>query len=303
MKWLKLLAFVLFVFILVFFGLVTILLGPVNKDNPQTVTVTITKGASRSEIANQLFEAGLTKNKGAMYLYLQFRKANVISGTYEFSTDKSASIIAETLIFGRVKTEKITLLEGWRVKDYEKYLVEEKKMSQFVGLTSYAQELEGYLFPDTYQIPVDATNESFVNLLKDNFAKRTKDLEVTPDALILASIVEREAIGDSERSAIAGVYANRMKIGMRLQADPTIQYAKGNWAAVALSEYQSVISPYNTYLNDGLPPGPICNPGLKSIIAALNPEKHDYYFFFHAKGQTFFSKTYAEHAAKVRANF
>jgi UPF0755 protein len=142
-----------------------------------------------------------------------------------------------------------------------------------------------------------------IKLMRDNFDKRTKDLKITPETVILASIVEREAKDDAERGAIAQVYINRLAKGMKLEADPTIQYAKGNWKAVLLSEYRSVISPYNTYLNDGLPPGAICNPGLKSIEAVIDPTPHDYLYFFHAKGETFFSKTYEEHVAKVRKNF
>lgn len=139
--------------------------------------------------------------------------------------------------------------------------------------------------------------------MRETFDQKTKKLRITPETVILASIVERESLGDEDRSQIAGVYANRIRQGIRLEADPTIQYARGSWVAITKDHYKSVISPYNTYLNDGWPPGPICSPGLKSLEAAAAPAKHDYLYFFHAKGQTYFSKTYAEHAAKVRQNF
>jgi UPF0755 protein len=130
-------------------------------------------------------------------------------------------------------------------------------------------------------------------------------------ALILASIVEREAVVPEERRDIAGVYLNRLAAGMRLEADPTVQYAMGYQEAtgqwwktpVFLEEYESVISPYNTYLNDGLPPGPIASPGLSSIQAVLDPAGHDYLYFVatpDGTGRHVFARTFDEHAENVR---
>ena len=185
----------------------------------------------------------------------------------------------------------------------EDYFVKDKKLTQLVGFTKLAATFEGYLFPDTYEVKIDITSVELIKLMRETFDKKTSKLRITPETVILASIVERESIGDEDRSQIAGVYANRIKLDMKLEADPTIQYARGNWAAITRDHYKSVISPYNTYLFDGWPPGPICSPGLKSLEAAAAPAKHDYLYFFHAKGQTYFSKTYAEHAAKVRQYF
>jgi UPF0755 protein len=156
--------------------------------------------------------------------------------------------------------------------------------------------LEGYVFPDTYGIAKDkVTAREIIATALRNF-----DRQVTPqmradlqsqgrtlfDAIRLASIVEREAAVEAERPTIAGVYFNRLTDGMALDADPTVQYALGNtrdpntwWPQITQDDYQGVDSPYNLYRNPGLTPGPIDNPALASIKAAINPEKHDYYYF------------------------
>lgn len=190
--------------------------------------------------------------------------------------------------------------------------------------------LEGYLFPDTYDFPTgmvldDAGYATRVpQVLQrqlDNFANRiaplyaeasgtnpsTLDLYVV---LTVASIVEREAVIDAERPDIAAVYLNRLRIGMKLEADPTVQYAMGyqpdtgQWwkTPVFLSEYSSVISPYNTYLYAGLPPGPIANPGLSSIRAVLYPSEHDFLYFVavpEQDGRHIFARTFEEHVVNV----
>lgn len=300
LKWIGLALLALVIVLAVSF---VILLGPKDKLASVTQLVTIAPGVTRAKVAEQLAQDSIIKSSFAFFLYSRLIGGKILPGTYELSASFSGSDIAERLRDGKIKIAKITIIEGWRLSDIEKYLVEEKKLTQFIGLAGFAETDEGYLFPDTYEIAFDATIPQLVKLMKDNFSTRTKDLTVTPAAVILASIIEREAKTDEERLTIAGIYANRLKIGMRLEADPTVQYAKGSWKAVTTTDYRAVISPYNTYLNDGLPPGPICNPGLKSLEAALNPAKHNYYYFFQARGQLFLSKTFTEHAAKVRQYF
>lgn len=280
-----------------------VLLGPKDANTTDTKLVTIEPGLARAKVAEQLANEGIIKSSFAFFVYSRLLGGKILPGPYELSASQSGSDIAAQLQDGKIKTAKITIIEGWRLSDIETYLVNEKKLTQFIGLAGLAGPNEGRMFPDTYEIAVDATSEELITLMTGNFERRTKDLIVTPELLILASIIEREAKTDEERLLISGIYTNRINIGMRLEADPTVQYAKGNWKAVTVAEYRSVISPYNTYLNDGLPPGPICNPGLKSIEAALNPADHDYFYFFQAKSQIFLSKTYAEHAAKVRQQF
>ena len=303
MRAFKIIALVLLLGFLFCVGGMTYLMSPKDSSSSAKQDVEIQLGNSRTDIAKKLYEAGIIRSEFALFAYMKLTKANAIPGIYEFSPSMSGSVIAEKLANGEYKTVKATIIEGWRAKDIETYLVDDKGLTQMNGFAEKAESYEGYLFPDTYELPVNVTIEEVIKLLRDNFDKRTSGLDVGPDAVILASIVEREAASDSERSDIAGVYANRLKSGMKLEADPTIQYAKGNWKSVTLEEYHSVISPYNTYLNEGLPPGPICNPGLASIRSALSPTGHNYYFFFHAQGNIYLSTTYEQHRVKVAQYF
>jgi UPF0755 protein len=168
--------------------------------------------------------------------------------------------------------------------------------------------LEGYLFPDTYRLPQNASARDLIERMLANF-----DAKVTPAAqgrelyevIVVASIVEREAVLAEERSTIASVYLNRLDVGMHLDADPTIQYALGQpgdwWPEITIDHYQSVDSPWNTYLNTDLPPGPIANPGLGSIQAVLTPDDSDFYFFMRDcdanDGSHFFAVNQDEHLA------
>lgn len=194
----------------------------------------------------------------------------------------------------------------------------------FVQQAPPGASLEGYLYPDTYALP--ATGTQATDLLArqlDTFAGRvvplydsavlsgTTDLTLH-EVMTLASIVEREAVVAEERPAIAGVYLNRIRADMALNADPTVQYAMGyqpeadQWwkTPVTLEEYGAVDSPYNTYLYSGLPPGPIASPGLRSIEAVLGPEQHDYLYFVampDGSGRHVFATTFEEHQANVAA--
>lgn len=300
---LKRLALGLLGLVIVLAILFTVMLSPKNKQASSSIDFVVASGTRSADVAQALENQGVIKNGFVFYLYLKLISGKILPGTYELTASDSASDVALRLAGGKFKVTKITIIEGWRATQMEEYLINEKKLTQVKGFAKLATTYEGYLFPDTYEVKVDITTEELIKLMRDNFDRKTKDLHLTPETVILASIVERESLGDEDRTQIAGVYANRVRQGIRLEADPTIQYAKGTWAAVTVAEYKSVISPYNTYLNDGWPPGPICSPGLKSLQAAEKPAKHDYLYFFHAKGKTYFSKTYAEHVSKVRQYF
>ena len=169
--------------------------------------------------------------------------------------------------------------------------------------------LEGFLFPDTYNFSAKATPDDVINAQLARFGE-----EVTPDlrahaadhkltlyqALVLASIVEREGRFDEDRGQIASVFYNRLAAGIPLQSDTTVEFAKGNPGAAITNADKAINSPYNTYLHTGLPPGPICNPGLASMVAALTPAQTDFLYFLTDKdGHAHFSKTYAEHNAQA----
>lgn len=207
----------------------------------------------------------------------------------------------------------ITIVEGKRREEIAHQLAA-------AGITDYGDfmaestNLEGMLFPDTYRFFPATPARDVVKKLEDTYLSRTLDTHVDENTLILASIVEREARSDDERALIAGVYANRLAKGMNLEADPTVQYAKDTqgyekagqienytfWEPILQADYRSVQSDFNTYLHGGLPPAPICNPGIKSIEAAANPAKHGYYYFFQARGKLYLSKTLDEHLSKLR---
>ncbi|MEZ4705950.1 MAG: endolytic transglycosylase MltG [Caldilineaceae bacterium] len=272
------------------------------------------------------------------------------AGTFVLSPSMTLAEIAEKLQDSAADSIRITVPEGWRIGQIVDLLDElgVYKESKAATLEQYAHAvntgdlsgldlsqyaflqtrldgigLEGYLFPDTYEAPaVDATVEDVLGRQLDGFAnkvmpaykaavdsgKTTLDLYAV---LTLASIVEREAVVPDERPAIARVYLNRLAQGIRLEADPTVQYAmgyqpeSGQWwkTPVFLEEYSSVDSPYNTYLYAGLPPGPICNPGLSSIQAVLEPDPHNFLFFVAVPGEGgrhVFAETFEEHQVNVQ---
>ena len=224
------------------------------------------------------------------------------SGVYSIKKDMNLHDIASLIHSGKVEEYLVTIPEGYRATQIDELLVK-KNMIKKGDFTQIAAENEGQLFPDTYNFTAETTAQDVMVKMLENYKKKTKDLNITSQNLILASIVEREARLDQDRAKIAGVYFNRLAIGMKLDADPTIQYGKGSWAPITKSDYKSFQSPYNTYLHVGLPPTPICNPGIKSIQAVLKPEKNDYFYFFHkASGEAVFSKTYAEHLANLEKN-
>ena len=193
----------------------------------------------------------------------------------------------------------------------------------FLNERPAAASLEGFLFPATYQLPAEAPTandliarqlDAFADQVLPIYKQAQSENEQVPDlytALVLASIVEREAVIPAERPTIAGVYLNRLEAGMRLEADATVQYAMGyqpnsdQWwkTPVFLEEYGSVVSPYNTYTHAGIPPGPIANPGLDAFRAVLYPERHDYLFYVATpddSGAHVFAQTWAEHVENVR---
>ena len=271
---------------------------PIDPGSKEVQLFKVQKTSTKN-LAADLQQAGLIKSPLAFEIYCKVKKIQLQSGQYELKTSMSIASIASKISSGDVAKLKVTIPEGWKISQISDRL-EAGKIVKKVDFQKAADGQEGYLFPDTYFIPSGTSADNIVSLMKNNFKTRVKDLTITPDLVILASIVEREASSTDDRSQIAAVYANRLKTGMRLQADPTVQFAKGSWAAITQSDYEKVISPYNTYLNGGLPPGPICNPGLASLEAASKPATNDYFYFFHTKdGRTIYSKTYEEHSSSL----
>lgn len=273
----------------------------------------VKEDTSTYAIAKDLQAKNFVKSDWAFYVYSKLKEKTLKPGAYLLSEDMTTEEIVNKISDGKTAVRKVTIPEGWRIEQIAQYL-NDNNFVKYEDFISLAKDNEGKVFPDTYYITLDSTAKDILNMMLEDYQNRTSEINPTGDDLVLASIVEREAKNDSERSAIAGVYKNRLKLGMKLEADPTVLYAHDSrliatgkydlttyefWQPISFSSYQSEVSPYNTYLNKGLPPAPICNPGLKSIVAAMNPDQSNYLYFFHdASGKIYLSETAAEHDQK-----
>lgn len=287
-------------------------LSPINAANKESFAFVIEKPGLK-DIAARLETAGLIKNRIVFFLYTRlFRYENRIqAGNFNLSPSMTAREIAENLTHGTFDT-KILVTEGKRATEIAEILKEKISTYNQSWIIDLVQN-EGYLFPETYSVSKDASIESIIKQMRDifeqNFAKiNTINSKLTKSQIvILASIIEREAITNEEKPIIAGILVNRLNSGIPLQVDATIQYAKGKnllngkwWEPVTIEEYKSVVSDYNTYLHAGLPPGPISNPGLEALKAAAAPADTDYLFYLHGKdGQIRYAKTAGEHGANI----
>jgi UPF0755 protein len=274
-------------------------------------------------VAKLLESQGVIRDARAFYLlgWLKNSLHHMQAGEYAFSTFDSPEEVLDQIINGRVVIHTVTLPEGstvWEVarileqKDLapQSEIIEIAENPQFAkSLEIKAKGLEGYLFPDTYQFKKPVSSASIVTTMVKRFwqrlppeyRSREKELGLSlNEIVILASIVEKEAAVDSERAVIAGVFYNRLKINMPLQSDPTAVYDIPGFSGPVTAAHLTRQSPYNTYRIRGLPPGPICSPGAKSIRAALYPEKVPYlYFVSNNDGTHHFSVTPAEHRNAV----
>jgi UPF0755 protein len=274
-------------------------------------TVEVQAGASRVTIAKRLKSEGIIRSSARFIIESLIRRRTLLAGTFTLNPTDGLSNIIATLSNKQRVEQRITIPEGWRREQIADYLATKGvDRDQFLALT---EGKEGTLFPDTYNIKAEPSAEEVVMKLTNTYQMRTDGKTITSEQLILASIVERESKTDTERPIIAKIYLNRRMRGMKLEADPTVQYgrdtnlaAAGNspkewWGPITKSDYTNVISPYNTYIISGLPPTPIANPGLKSIHAVLSPADTDALFFFHLQDGTIItSKTLEEHTRNIR---
>ncbi len=313
------------------------LTAPAGSD-PSTIVFTVEPGESVGQIASRLQSEGLIRDAQLFRLYLRYARLDSGVEAGQFTLKKTMTIpqIAQALQTGRRGDEiTLTIPEGRRLEEIAAIVAQQTPISAtlFLSLTREAKawagqfpfladlpegvSLEGYLFPDTYRLPDDVTASDVVARMLSNFDRRvapalrdklTAQKRTLFEVVTLASIIEREAVVASERPVIASVYMNRLKNGMALDADPTVQYGMASikkqppwWPQLTQEDYRSVKSPYNTYLNPGLPPGPIASPGLASIQAAIEPAQTNFYFFrasCNRDGTHLFSRTLEEHAAK-----
>jgi UPF0755 protein len=285
-----------------------------SKDTSQKIFV-VKKGDGVREIAYDLKHQGLIKDPIVFFILTKRMgyDKKIEAGDFRLSPSMSAYDIAGSLTHGTLDIW-VTIPEGKRTEEIAEILKETIPTFEESWTQALATD-EGYLFPDTYLIPKDATIDLISQMMKNNFeqkfssVKNTKTTNLTDqDTIILASLVEREARADIDRPLVASVIYNRINIGMKLDIDATLQYALGyqvdekRWWKKELTNLDKTInSPYNTYANPGLPPGPISNPGLASIKAALNPAKTDYlYYISDPNGVNHYAKTLAEHNANIQ---
>jgi len=292
--------------------------SPVCSNDCQNKIFIIEKGEGLGEIAQNLEEKELVRSS----LAFQFVAAKlgisrqIQAGDFRLNPGMSLEEIVQELTLGTLD-RWITLIEGWRreqmVVEMTAELEGEESLFNQVEFLNLTKNLEGKLFPDTYLIPREADAQKVVNYLMANFDKKTKDLGVNQQTLVLASIIEREAKFAGDRPIVAGILLNRLNSGMPLQVDATVQYAIATqrcfpdvsscdkwWPESLTKEELRINSPYNTYLYTGLPPAPICNPGLASIKASLNPQETDYWFYLSdGEGKMHYARTLEEHNANI----
>ncbi len=279
----------------------------------QPISFQVESGASARRIALELKKSQYLVSPTAFEFYVRANRKILQAGYYRLEPGMSLVQVVNRLSSGQVFEKQITIPEGWRVEQIGQ-LLDREGLADYDQFIKTAQGKEGFLFPDTYRIGLNWLAKDIVDLMEKTFFKRTDQLKPTSQELIIASIVEREAKLDEDRPKIAGVFFNRLKINLALEADPTVQYARDSdqiraldskqiapyqfWRPTTLELNRSYDSQYNTYLVRGLPPGPISNPGLASLQAAVNPARHDFFYFFNlANGTTIYSKTLAEHNA------
>lgn len=297
----------------------------------EPVTVVIEDNSGTEGAVDALWDAQVIPSRWSFIAHLLFTgtRTDIKAGTYTFSGTVSIPDVLSTITQEKVSQEEvqITLLEGWTNEDIAEYLRDNDVMDydRFlkVAETEHSQEilpdreydfligkplsvgLQGFLFPDTYRIFIGETEIGLVEKMLDNFdSKFTQqmrdDLAANNrsiyDAVILASIVEREVQSDEDKKIVAGIFWKRIDEGMRLQSDATINYVTNKKTTTPNAIDLQVESAYNTYRNDGLPPTPISNPGLASLEAVVYPIESEYYFFLTTPdGEAKYSTTYEQH--------
>lgn len=276
------------------------IIAPVSNEEKSQEFV-VEKGASTLSIAKDLYAAGLIRSPlGFRYaVRLEGLGGKLQAGVYRLSGHLSAREIASSLTRG-YNDQLVTIPEGYRLEEIA--ATYETKLgipaSEFLQA---AKGQEGWLFPDTYAVSPSTTATQLVEQMSQNFTNKVG--EIDDRTLILASLIERETRGDAEKPLVAGILEKRLEADWPLELDATVQYVlgkKGEWWPVTTLKDRQTASPYNTYLNRGLPPGPICNPGLKSIEAARSPQVTAYWFYLHGRdGEIRYAETLEGHNANI----
>jgi peptidoglycan lytic transglycosylase G len=305
-------------------------IGPAAGTPDESATyVDIAPGTGTQAIGAQLERAGVLRSRYAFDLLRLVKGGKLIAGEYRFNHPAAAGEVYARMVRGDVYTIALTVPEGYNIFDIaqaaqaaglarrEDFLVAERSQTGLIAdLEPGAGSLEGFLFPDTYRFPRTATPATMVAAMVRRFRQAARQLGagaggvgVAPGELArtvtMASLVEKEVSQDAERPLVAGVFENRLAKGMPLATDPSVIYAallEGRYRGTIYESDLRSASPYNTYRHAGLPPGPISNPGMAALRAAMDPARTDYlYFVADAQGHSVFSATLKEHAKQVEA--
>jgi UPF0755 protein len=306
----------------VFYGL-----QPVDRQASQARVINIPQGASTAEIAKLLAEEKVIRNPLLFRILTRIERLDnkLQAGEYELAAGMTSVEVLHKVALGETASYAFTIPEGFTVEQIA-FLLADKKLAdreRFLALarkgnTAYnlpntkstsGYAIEGFLFPDTYHVPKGMKEEEIIALMLKKFdATVTEEMRAKASSkgltlrqlITLASVVEREAKSAPERPVIAAVFLRRLRIEMPLQSCATIQYILGTPKKELTVQDTKIESPYNTYLHPGLPPGPIGNPGLASLLAVLNPADTDVlYFVAKPDGTHIFSKSYAEHLQAI----
>lgn len=309
----------------ILFGLVILFLWGENGLRPVDVSknsppldvaeklFVIEKGKGIREIASDLKKESLIRDPIVFFLYVKLNghDRDIQAGDYHLSPSMDLRKLVDTLSHGTIDFW-VTIPEGLRGEEvaeiFKNHFGEYDNSWQRIFIDN-----NGYLFPDTYLIPKNADVNLIIKLMKNNFYKKINDVHISTDTarlntiVIIASLIEREARFPEDRPLVSSVIANRLQTGMKLDIDATVQYAlsfqkdQNSWWKKNLThEDLKINSPYNTYVAAGLPPAPICNPGISSLNAAANPAQTDYFYYVSDKeGHLHFAKTVSEHNKNV----
>lgn len=297
-----------------------------DRDAKENIYMVVKPGTTASEISDHLTRLGVIDSRLRFWwlMKLQGDAQKFKTGTYAFAPHMDEQAVLDKLVSGDTTVVRFTIPEGFGIKeiakrladeglvDEQEFLAEAKDFAPYDYMKKRPNEryaAEGYLFPDTYEIHSEVTPEAIMKMMAEDFDTRLtpalrqqaaeKGLSIH-DLVTLASLVEKEARYDEDRPIIAQVFFKRLQMGMPLQSDTTLQYLMAGPKEDVSIEDTKIDSPYNTYQHAGLPPGPIASPGMKSILAVLNPASTDYlYFVADRQGHNHYSQTYDEHLAIV----
>lgn len=290
---------------------------PVDKNDTSGRIVVVRRGETVNSIANTLYSQKLIRNRVVFFLVVKQLgiEKQIQAGDFNLTPSMSAFDIATALTKGSIDIW-VTIPEGLRKEEVAEIFA--KDLPAFSASNFLSEAEEGYLFPDTYLIPKGADSDMVIDILTKTFeqkytpemAIRARRLGLTDrEVVTLASLIEREALFAQDRQPVASVLLRRLKEPMRLQIDATVQYAIGYskeektwWKKGLTVDDLKFNSPYNTYVSDGIPPGPICNPGIAAIEAILAGDINTPYLYYvnDVNGKLHFAKTLAEHEANIR---